>query len=86
MTRTDGLDRDIEAVSDDALDEASFELREVASHIGWTDEEREQEYLTICDHLQDLKTASVERGKELAVSWRNWTVKVQLVKEADSSA
>lgn len=47
---------DISEVSDEALGDAAMELSEVASHVGWTDAEREREYLAIRDHLLDLQS------------------------------
>lgn len=43
-------------VSDETLEDAAFELAQVASHIGWVDEELEEEYLAIRDHLLYLRS------------------------------
>lgn len=53
-------------VSDDALDDAAFELRQQASHIGWTDPEREMEYDAIASHLLDLRGDEPEPSGLLA--------------------
>jgi hypothetical protein len=43
-------------VSDEALENAAFELQECASHIGWADRRREEEYRAIAAHLRSLRT------------------------------
>lgn len=48
-------DHPLKDVSDDALSEAAFELRQAGSHIGWTNQEREEEYCQIAQHLKEAQ-------------------------------
>ena len=76
-----GVVQSVDDVSDDALDDAAFELSEIASHIGWTDERRELEYRAIASHLRDVRDGVRETGKELKVSLGRWRLRVQVTKE-----
>lgn len=49
-------DLELSEVSDDALEVAAFELRELATHIGWTDNLREAEHDAIARHLLNLRS------------------------------
>lgn len=59
-SESDTEDTSLEDVSDDAIEDAAFEIRQRASYIGWTDQEREEEYLTIADHLLEQRDGGDE--------------------------
>lgn len=42
---------DLNDISDDTLSDIQFELRELATHISWTDEEKAAEYRAVANFL-----------------------------------